>query len=698
MASSSRSEKRCLYEILDVSKESSPEEIRSSYRRLALQRHPDKLIKAGGISEADATAQFQELVHAYEVLSDPKERAWYDSHRSQILFADQGSAGGSKSGGMPGGSVPDLFAFFSTTVYSGYSDTGKGFYKVYFDVFNSVYLNEIKFARTLGLRMDSVREAPIMGNLESPYSQVTAFYNYWLGFSTVMDFCWVDEYDVMAGPNRRMRRKMEEENKKVRKKAKREYNETVRGLAAFVKKRDKRVVDMLVKKSAEMELKKAEERERKKKMEKERLERAMNYEEPDWAKAQDEEEEEEAGGVEEDGDGKKKNEQLYCIVCSKKFKSEKQWKNHEQSKKHKEKVAELRETFSDVEEEEEEIDELPETVEELEGLNMEDEGEVEEEEVVGEADETDDEYFMAEEDVKGSSEKEDEVNVEIESDSEFDNQKSTTASGAFEESQKEEADPMEYDNRKSTGRRRRSKKGKDKSSEADDTQKATEESLSETAHRRKPVITNVIDAERSLSREKRSNQMLLRTPRVLPHQDTPFRIRHHRQMSSIRRGELKVIDPLVESSTSAIHRVTTITLTPDNAVTITQTRFVKASPTASLAIAFGSSRPLIGIHREDDDRQQTEGNRSLRFLCYYLNGTEALTARRTQWVHTVFYTKPTKNEADQPNLKRDTGGKLEPCRCKPSSFPCTMCHLLFNSYGFFISLGEKCHNIPKTMK
>ncbi|CAN6998783.1 unnamed protein product [Brassica oleracea var. botrytis] len=538
MASSSRTEKRCLYEILDVSKESSPEEIRSSYRRLALQRHPDKLIKAGGISEADATAQFQELVHAYEVLSDPKERAWYDSHRSQILFADQGSAGGSKSGGMPGGSVPDLFAFFSTSVYSGYSDNGKGFYKVYFDVFNSVYLNEIKFARTLGLSVDSVREAPIMGNLESPYSQVTAFYNYWLGFSTVMDFCWVDEYDTMAGPNRRMRRKMEEENKKVRKKAKREYNETVRGLAAFVKKRDKRVVDMMVKKSAEMELKKAEERERKKKMEKERLERAMNYEEPDWAKAQDEEEEE----VEEDG--KKKSEQLYCIVCSKKFKSEKQWKNHEQSKKHKEKVAELRESFSDVQEEEEEIDEIPETVEELEELNVEDE-------VVGVADETDDEYFMAEEDVKRSSEsededgdvdddelillkkmveknkrknvvsrEEDEVHVEIESDSEFDNQKSTTgrnrkgkkernkrnagkditddanktqismddgdnsddnadatesASGAVEESQKDEAEPMEYDNRKSTGRRRRSKKGKDKSSEADDTQKAMEE-------------------------------------------------------------------------------------------------------------------------------------------------------------------------------------------------------------------------------
>jgi len=521
-------------------------------------------MKAGGLSEAEATAQFQELVHAYEVLSDPKERAWYDSHRSQILFADHSSAGGSKSGG----SVPDLFAFFSPTVYSGYSDTGKGFYKVYYDVFNSVYLNEIKFARTLGLRMDSVREAPIMGNLESPYAQVTAFYNYWLGFCTVMDFCWVDEYDVMGGPNRKSRRMMEEENKKSRKKAKREYNDTVRGLAEFVKKRDKRVIDMLVKKNAEMEKKKEEERERKKKMEKERLERAMNYEEPEWAKAH--EGEDEGAGLseleEEDDDAKRKNEQLYCIVCSKKFKSEKQWKNHEQSKKHKEKVAELRESFTDYEEEneEEEIDgplDSPESVEELheklqEELNIDNEERDVKKEVVGEADETDDEYFVAEEDMQGSSESEDEddemtllkkmvsgqknkqknvvpkeededeTEVEIEGDtaefSEFDNQKSTgrnkeakeernkqnagndmaddtskvqipgedgnpdenmnateSASGALADSQKDEANSMEYDNRKSTGRRRRSKKGKDKnnqgelnekSSEADDTQ------------------------------------------------------------------------------------------------------------------------------------------------------------------------------------------------------------------------------------
>ncbi|OMP08002.1 hypothetical protein COLO4_06863 [Corchorus olitorius] len=121
------SEKRCLYEVLGLSRDCTQDEIRSAYKKLALQRHPDKLVQSG-ISQADATAQFQELVHAYEVLSDPKERSWYDSHRSQILFADRNATSNSP--------IPDLFSFFSNTVYSGYSDTGRGFYKEdgFFDV------------------------------------------------------------------------------------------------------------------------------------------------------------------------------------------------------------------------------------------------------------------------------------------------------------------------------------------------------------------------------------------------------------------------------------------------------------------------------------------------------------------------------------------------------------------------------------
>lgn len=207
--------------------------------------------------------------------------------------------------------------------------------------------------------------------------QVTAFYSYWLGFVTVLDFFWADQYDTMAGPNRKSRRLMEEENKKLRKKARREYNETVRGLAEFVKKRDKRVIDMQIKRNEEIERKKEEEKQRKKELERQKAEKARNFEEAEWTKVEEEFEDVEAEDVEE----QKKNE-LYCVACSKKFKSDKQWRNHEQSKKHKEKVAELREAFSEEDKEYEEA-----------------EGNKGEEEEVKEADENGFPYFSADKEV-----------------------------------------------------------------------------------------------------------------------------------------------------------------------------------------------------------------------------------------------------------------------------------------------------------
>ncbi|XP_010695209.4 DNAJ protein JJJ1 homolog [Beta vulgaris subsp. vulgaris] len=354
-------DKRCYYEVLDLPQSCTPDEIRSAYKKLALQRHPDKLMQSG-VSSADATAAFQELVRAYEVLSDPKERSWYDSHRSQILFS-------SPSGSNSDSPFPDLFSYFSPSCYTDYNDPKTGFYKVYGDVFDKIYAHEIKFSKLMGLRLGLVKEAPLLGDLRCDYSQVNAFYGYWLGFCTVMDFGWVDEYDAAAGANRKSRRVMEEENKKLRKKAKREFNETVRGLAEFVKKRDKRVIDMMVRKEKEREKKREEELARKKEREREKLERARLYEEPDWAKVKEVEViEEEEENEEED------RKEFYCAACGKKFKSDKQWRNHEQSKKHKEKVAQLRKSFveedgfEDVEEVDvdDEVQQEDETVERVE--------------------------------------------------------------------------------------------------------------------------------------------------------------------------------------------------------------------------------------------------------------------------------------------------------------------------------------------
>ncbi|KAL7605454.1 DNAJ protein JJJ1 homolog [Lactuca sativa] len=432
-------EKRCLYEVLGLQRDCTADEIRSAYRKLALQRHPDKLIKSG-VSEAEATASFQELVNAYEVLSDVRERTWYDSHRSQILFSGSNPNNSSSGSAV----VPDLLSFFSNSVYSGFSDKGKGFYKVYADVFDKIYRNELKFAKTLGLG-NVVKEAPLMGNLDSPYAQVNAFYGYWLGFVTVMDFVWEDEYDANAGPNRKSRRMMEDENKKIRKKAKREYNETVRGLAEFVKKRDKRVIDMQMKRNEEIEKKKEEERARKKEMEREKAERARLYEEPDWAKMEDSDE---VVVEEEEEEDERKNE-FYCVVCGKKFKSDKQWKNHEQSKKHKEKVAELREAFEEEEEEEEE-EEVTENKDDLQSEDI-DDGEVIVDEVE-ELKEKFEEVIIEKEETAHDEEKDDDENS-LEAMLSWNKNKKKPKKKVYVEVEEEEVDLMEYNNKK--GRRKR---------------------------------------------------------------------------------------------------------------------------------------------------------------------------------------------------------------------------------------------------
>jgi molecular chaperone DnaJ len=69
--------KRDYYEILSVTKTADGEEIKRSYRRLAMKYHPDRNAGAG---LAEAEAKFKECSEAYEVLSDPAKRQRYDQY------------------------------------------------------------------------------------------------------------------------------------------------------------------------------------------------------------------------------------------------------------------------------------------------------------------------------------------------------------------------------------------------------------------------------------------------------------------------------------------------------------------------------------------------------------------------------------------------------------------------------------------
>lgn len=107
------------YDILGISKEANPDEIKRAYRKLAHQYHPDK---AGKENEA----KFKEINEAYQVLSDPQKRATYD----QFGSADFNGAGGFN------GSYDDLFRQFGGGQGGGFG-FGGAFGNIFDDLFGA---------------------------------------------------------------------------------------------------------------------------------------------------------------------------------------------------------------------------------------------------------------------------------------------------------------------------------------------------------------------------------------------------------------------------------------------------------------------------------------------------------------------------------------------------------------------------------
>uniref|UniRef100_H2PFB3 DnaJ homolog subfamily C member 21 n=1 Tax=Pongo abelii TaxID=9601 RepID=H2PFB3_PONAB len=353
---------KCHYEALGVRRDASEEELKKAYRKLALKWHPDKNLD----NAAEAAEQFKLIQAAYDVLSDPQERAWYDNHREALL-----------KGGLDGeyqDDSLDLLHYFTVTCYSGYGDDEKGFYTVYRNVFEMIAKEELE-----SVLEEEVDDFPTFGDSQSDYDTVVhPFYAYWQSFCTQKNFAWKEEYDTRQASNRWEKRAMEKENKKIRDKARKEKNELVRQLVAFIRKRDKRVQAhrKLVEEQNAEKARKAEEMRRQQKLKQAKL--AEQYREQSWmtmANLEKELQEMEARYEKEFGDGSDENEMeehelkdgedgkdsdeaedtelyddLYCPACDKSFKTEKAMKNHEKSKKHREMVALLKQQLEEEEE------------------------------------------------------------------------------------------------------------------------------------------------------------------------------------------------------------------------------------------------------------------------------------------------------------------------------------------------------------
>ena len=95
------------YQVLGVSKDDSPEQLKKAYRKLARENHPDT--NPGDSAQAKAKQQkFKTIAEAYDVLGDPDKRAKYDEMRSLVASGRGGFPGGFSGGGAGGFDLNDL--------------------------------------------------------------------------------------------------------------------------------------------------------------------------------------------------------------------------------------------------------------------------------------------------------------------------------------------------------------------------------------------------------------------------------------------------------------------------------------------------------------------------------------------------------------------------------------------------------------
>jgi len=356
--------KKCYYTLLDVDKKATGDDIKQAYKKMAIFWHPDK-----NRSE-EATQKFQEINEAYTVLSDPNERTWYDNHRNQILknkdfnpdMTDEESE--LQTFGI------DIWPFFTRGCFSDFNDEEKGFFAVYRTLFEGIKAQEEKAKQEFvddeeedKLDMEiGGKQAPGFGDSKMGIDKVLDFYKFWEHFYTFKQFGWTDLHNLSDAYNRQIKRLMEKENKKERQKEKKKYVETIINLVEYVKKRDPRYQEhakaQILEKQKKQEALKKQENEKIRLLtelrEKQRKEEAQRYLEESLQEQVVEE------TNEDDNDQNGHEEDFFCEICNKEFKTENQLKNHKPSKAHQKKVKELYDQVA-LEEEKGDIDDTTET-------------------------------------------------------------------------------------------------------------------------------------------------------------------------------------------------------------------------------------------------------------------------------------------------------------------------------------------------
>lgn len=276
--------KVCYYELLGVSRDATDIDLKKAYRKKALQYHPDK--NPDNVEEA--TEIFASIRTAFEVLSDPQERAWYDDHREQILNdsmniddVDNDQYGVDSS--ITGVTTDELLMFFNGSLYTKVDNSPAGMYQIIGKIFSKLAMDEVNWWKRINVTgpsdqykddifereiqsvgyLNAVEDRlaednymfPTFGHSRTDYQYLKQFYKKWSNFSTFKNFSWKDEYMYSSQYDRRTKREIKKRNDRARNNAKNEYIKTVKRFVTFIKKLDKRIQKGAAKEEEERKLK-----------------------------------------------------------------------------------------------------------------------------------------------------------------------------------------------------------------------------------------------------------------------------------------------------------------------------------------------------------------------------------------------------------------------------------------------------------
>ncbi|XP_076448534.1 dnaJ homolog subfamily C member 2-like [Babylonia areolata] len=181
------------YAVLGLSKlryKATADQIKRVYRQKVLLHHPDKRRARGLHVENGDNDYFLCISRAYEILGDPAKRRSFDSVDPE----------------------------FDESVPSVSQEARDSFFATFRPVFEH------------NARWSNKKRVPQLGDENTDFDHVNAFYNFWYAFDSWREFSYKDEEEKEKGENREERRWIEKQNKAARQKLKKEETARVRQL------------------------------------------------------------------------------------------------------------------------------------------------------------------------------------------------------------------------------------------------------------------------------------------------------------------------------------------------------------------------------------------------------------------------------------------------------------------------------------